>query len=1028
MTLSAADYTYMTESFEEAAFGAKNATVTAATGTWTTNKNIHTTAEAASGAQSLLFSNKAGVVLPPLTQGAGTLIYYAKDQNRQATVEVTRDNVTWTPVESYKETSDWTRHVVAIDDPSATGVRIVTNSNNQFYIDDLLLTRPDGSDGEGNYHTTPLTLPYFTNDFEHTKFPQTKEAAATERSYDVAGEGEWKYLNAYKSTKATYITDGSKNALRLLKNGSHVVTPVLDAGVTKIMFDEGRTKRTLTIYTSTDGGDTWELHSTVTTVGHNECVLFAPEVNRIKIANESGSDADLDNLAVCAYPKGETPEVTTGQVTEISSTGAVVSGKASPRGGLDVIECGALWAVGREPLYTDNVVKAEAAGENFSTRLSGLPAMSEIHARAYAVSRGGIALGEEVVFVTASATQAGVATLSLTPDDFTDERHIFIVAKGKVTDTGGSAITETGFVYSTSVSPTATSPKVKAPLYGDTFATSLPLEPETTYYVRAYAVNAAGTALGDELTVTTGRLEVPEYAHNTYYCAPDGDDATADGSREHPFFSLQRAADIVEAGDTIFMLAGTYAYDVRINISRSGAANSGMIALHAKGGRAVLDFAAQPFGDNSQGIRHTASYWHYNGIDITNAGDNGLLIERNKPSGGNYADIAARTDEAHDNLIENCAFYRNADTGLQMKNLAAYNRVVNCDSYFNTDPDHGDADGFAVKISHGTGNYFYGCRAWRNSDDGWDQYIKSEGGFPDDITTTLERCWAFENGILEDGTQSRGNGNGIKMGSNQGRNNVILNRCMVFDNVSKGFDQNHNTGHMILNNCAAHTRRTADNANAYTYRIYEPVAAGHEIRLTNCVNISDGQSGSKSAYARWQVEGATFVTCDMLTLPSDYVTVETEQAFAQRKPDGSLPDIDFLRPLPGSVKFADKGTPVAPFEGESRYAEGIIYEGAAPDLGYYESDASTALRPLLSSKPSAGIRATVTASGDIIVSLEDAEADSAHWIQAVDLGGRTLVSRHFDGHTVSIRPAAAEGSIVVITIDGTRSVKVCYMR
>ena len=29
MTLSAADYTYMTESFEEAAVGAKNATVTA---------------------------------------------------------------------------------------------------------------------------------------------------------------------------------------------------------------------------------------------------------------------------------------------------------------------------------------------------------------------------------------------------------------------------------------------------------------------------------------------------------------------------------------------------------------------------------------------------------------------------------------------------------------------------------------------------------------------------------------------------------------------------------------------------------------------------------------------------------------------------------------------------------------------------------------------------------------------------------------------------------------------------------------
>ena len=102
------------------------------------------------------------------------------------------------------------------------------------------------------------------------------------------------------------------------------------------------------------------------------------------------------------------------------------------------------------------------------------------------------------------------------------------------------------------------------------------------------------------------------------------------------------------------------------------------------------------------------------------------------------------------------------------ENLASFNRIINCDAYYNTDPGHGNADGFAVKISHGTGNYFYGCRAWRNSDDGWDQFIKKEGGFPDDVTTTLEYCWAFENGILENGTLSKGNGNGFKMGRTRG--------------------------------------------------------------------------------------------------------------------------------------------------------------------------------------------------------------------------------------------------------------------
>ena len=43
-----------------------------------------------------------------------------------------------------------------------------------------------------------------------------------------------------------------------------------------------------------------------------------------------------------------------------------------------------------------------------------------------------------------------------------------------------------------------------------------------------------------------------------------------------------------------------------------------MIALHAKGGRAILDFGAMELGDNNQGIRLTGSYWHVYGLDICN--------------------------------------------------------------------------------------------------------------------------------------------------------------------------------------------------------------------------------------------------------------------------------------------------------------------------------------------------------------------------------------------------------------------------
>lgn len=85
-SLSAQVYTYKTESFEDAAFDTKAATVTSSTGKWTTNKNVRTSDQAQDGSYSLFFAQKAGLTMPELTEGAGTLIYYAYDQNRQLSV------------------------------------------------------------------------------------------------------------------------------------------------------------------------------------------------------------------------------------------------------------------------------------------------------------------------------------------------------------------------------------------------------------------------------------------------------------------------------------------------------------------------------------------------------------------------------------------------------------------------------------------------------------------------------------------------------------------------------------------------------------------------------------------------------------------------------------------------------------------------------------------------------------------------------------------------------------------------------
>ena len=441
----------------------------------------------------------------------------------------------------------------------------------------------------------------------------------------------------------------------------------------------------------------------------------------------------------------------------------------------------------------------------------------------------------------------------------------------------------------------------------------------------------------------------------TFWCSPEGDDLTADGSREKPFFSLQRAANLAGPGDTIVMAAGTYLYDARVNISNCGTREK-LITLRCGDGRAVLDFSAMPYHKHSdnpqQGIRLTASYWHFFHIDICNASDNGLLIERESVDG-------FPESQAHDNLIEACNFYKNGDTGLQMKNLAAFNRVVNCDSYLNCDEGEGDADGFAPKISVGDGNYFYGCRAWANSDDGWDVFYKKDSGQKDNVTVILENCIAYKNGFLDlNKIAPNGNGNGFKCGSNQGAMNVYMNRCLAIHNKAKGFDQNHNAGDIILNNCTGMTSKALCGDKTYSYRIYEDIASGHEVRLTNCIAINDndatdkrdkntglpkpGEYGKYGQYGRFEVdetlEGLTVVSCEFQKAdPTQFTSITNdEELIAERQENGELPETTFAHLRDGSF-LIDKGVAIDATDYRGIQVSGISYADEAPDLGAYEA-------------------------------------------------------------------------------------------
>jgi hypothetical protein len=408
---------------------------------------------------------------------------------------------------------------------------------------------------------------------------------------------------------------------------------------------------------------------------------------------------------------------------------------------------------------------------------------------------------------------------------------------------------------------------------------------------------------------------------STFYVATTGNDANA-GTISVPFATVAKALLSVAAGDTIFVHGGTYATMARITITKTGTSTR-PISLSAFPGddRPVIDFSAMPIGSSNQGVLlSNVSYWNIKGLRIRGAGDNGLQIN----GGGN-------------NTIEFCDLFESRDAGLQLKGGTHDNRIINCDSYWNADYvsgsstyTGGNADGFSPKLDCGTGNYFYGCRSWLNSDDGWDGFLSTDLN----ITTTIEHCWSWKNGYLKDGTTTTSsmNGNGFKTGGGWStdsvgvkhyvyRHNQILTDCLTFSNKAKGFDQNHNAGSITILNC------TSKGNGGNNFDISQTLAAGCKLTVKNSISFESNKysllSGAVTATNSW--------SAGYSVTAADFVNVDTTGMSAPRKADGSLPDITYLHSAPGS-KLIDAGTNI-----------GLPFNGTGPDLGCFETEAPTAV-------------------------------------------------------------------------------------
>ena len=116
-----------------------------------------------------------------------------------------------------------------------------------------------------------------------------------------------------------------------------------------------------------------------------------------------------------------------------------------------------------------------------------------------------------------------------------------------------------------------------------------------------------------------------------YYVSSTGNDSNS-GALAAPFFKeFSKAVPLVSPGDTIWMRGGTYAYSNTITITNSGTPGA-LIKLWAfTNEHPILDFSAMADNDTNRPpllLKTNESCWHFKGLEIMRAGDNGMKARR----------------------------------------------------------------------------------------------------------------------------------------------------------------------------------------------------------------------------------------------------------------------------------------------------------------------------------------------------------------------------------------------------------------
>lgn len=189
--------------------------------------------------------------------------------------------------------------------------------------------------------------------------------------------------------------------------------------------------------------------------------------------------------------------VTTGEATSITYNSALAGGEVKDDGGGEITDVGVFWDTISSPQTAGKQVSLGQGLGEFSGTLTDLPDGTQIFYMAYAENSAGISVGEIFSFV--SHTTPTVQTNPIESYDYASA-----LVGGEVTADGGEALTETGIYWSSEPNAEETGTRLSIENTAGIFSATLEnLSPFTSYYIKAFALNAAGESLGEEQSFTT---------------------------------------------------------------------------------------------------------------------------------------------------------------------------------------------------------------------------------------------------------------------------------------------------------------------------------------------------------------------------------------------------------------------------------------------------------------------------------------------------------------------------------------------